>query len=482
MRMRIVLCAGIVFCLAGILEAQDNNWIPPSPSKKLWSDADNWSLLVLPTTANKVKITSQSECVVDFDGAECNQLDLGGGPLRVFGDGVLTVNDWFIVGYGAGTEGSIEVYNGGVLNCMQRFYIGRLGEGSLTVYEDGTVNMLGQNLHVAQTATGIGVVTLEGGTVNILEGTDASGLRHTGNASIDFRGGVMRLRDTTQNQAYLDTAISDGIVKAYGGVGEVVVTTDESAGIISIRGVHPLNPSPSDDGSSSPGNVELSWTLPDPLVAGQPVTVNVYFTDDLTALSQFTDPASIQVVNNQSVTSVVVQTQPKTRYYWAIDAYVGGADDPVIGPIFSFLPDNQPPVVNAGADLVTWLGEDGTRIKNVDATVTDNDAYTVQWTMVSEPNDPNNPGAVIAAPTAEDTSITLSALGEYVLQLEAFDGEYTGSDTVTINVYNDGCEAARSLPDYVPFPGDLNGDCKVDDLDMAILEEDWLKDNSLTEP
>ena len=102
--------------------------------------------------------------------------------------------------------------------------------------------------------------------------------------------------------------------------------------------------------------------------------------------------------------------------------------------------------------------------------------------MDSGPNDPNNPDAMITDQSAEDTSITLSALGEYVLQLEAFDGEYTGSDTVKINVYNDGCEAAQSLPDYVPFPGDLNGDCRVDDLDLAILEEDWLKDNSLTEP
>jgi hypothetical protein len=130
---------------------------------------------------------------------------------------------------------------------------------------------------------------------------------------------------------------------------------------------------------------------------------------------------------------------------------------------------------------VTWL-VDGVMIKNLDATVTDDDAYTVQWTVVSEPNDPNSPDAVIANPSAEDTSITLSAVGKYVLLLEAFGGEKTSSDTVTINVYNDGCEAARSLPDYVPFPGDLNGDCKVDDLDLAILEADWLKDNSLTEP
>jgi len=49
-------------------------------------------------------------------------------------------------------------------------------------------------------------------------------------------------------------------------------------------------------------------------------------------------------------------------------------------------------------------------------------------------------------------------------------------------VYNDGCKAAQSQPDYEPFPRDLNGDCRVDDLDLAILQEDRLKDNSLTEP
>lgn len=481
MRIRVILIASIVFCLTGLLEAQDTNWTP-MPGKKLWSDAKNWSNGV-PTSGGKAKFTTQDECQLDFEGAEAKNVDLGGGPLRIFDEGVLTVYDWFIIGYGEGDVGSLEVYNGGVLNCMQRLYIGRLGEGSLTVYEGGTVNLFDQNLHVAQSATGIGVVTLEGGSINLLEETDAQGLRNTGtNATVNFKGGLMTLRDTTQNQTYLETAINEGVVIAYDGLGEIVIDPNEKPGFLSIRGVHPLKPFPSDDGLAKQGDVELSWTLPDPCVAGQPVSVNVYFTDNYDALALFTDPASIQVVNNQSVTSVVVQTQPKTRYYWAVDAYVGRADDPVIGPIFSFISDNPPPVVNAGADLVTWLGEDGTRTKSLDATVTDDGAYTVQWTVVSEPNDPNIPDAVFTDPSAEDTSITLSALGEYVLQLDAFDGEYTGSDTVTINVYQDGCEAAKSLPDYVPFPGDLNGDCKVDDLDVAILEEDWLEDNSLIEP
>jgi hypothetical protein len=44
---------------------------------------------------------------------------------------------------------------------------------------------------------------------------------------------------------------------------------------------------------------------------------------------------------------------------------------------------------------------------------------------------------VIADPTAEQTTVTVSAGGTYVLQLEANDGEYTSSDTMTINVIPD---------------------------------------------
>src|SRR4030042_1966435 len=118
------------------------------------------------------------------------------------------------------------------------------------------------------------------------------------------------------------------------------------------------------------------------------------------------------------------------------------------------------PIVDAGADVVTWL-KDGFRTGNLDATVTDDGAkvpYTLQWTVVSEPNEGT---AIIEMAGAEDTGITLSSLGQYTLQLEAFDGEHRSVDTVTINVYNASCEAAQSLPDYVPLVGDLNGDCKV---------------------
>ena len=237
-----------------------------------------------------------------------------------------------------------------------------------------------------------------------------------------------------------------------------------------------LDPHPADGATVAPGEVELSWTMLDPLLPGDPVTADVYFTDDFAAIYSFTDPASIQLISNQDATSVTVQTQSKTRYYWAVDCYVfPGALQ--YGPIFSFYVDNLVPRVDAGADIATWL-DGGSRTGSLNATVIDEEATTVQWSVVSEPNEGT---AVIENPTAEDTNVTLSAMGEYVLELTATDGEYSASDTITINVYNDSCEAAKSLPDYEPIVGDLNGDCKVDEADMALLEENWLKENSLTD-
>ncbi|MBN2316735.1 MAG: hypothetical protein JXM79_22600, partial [Sedimentisphaerales bacterium] len=147
------------------------------------------------------------------------------------------------------------------------------------------------------------------------------------------------------------------------------------------------------------------------------------------------------VVSKQNVTSVVVQTQTKTQYFWAVDTYIGSDNDPIFGPIFSFVADNAPPSVNAGPDISTFLQE-GTRTGPISGTVTDDGAiqpYTVLWSVVEQPSDadPTLPDAVIADPTAEQTTVTVFAEGVYVLQLEANDGEYTSSDTMTINVHPD---------------------------------------------
>jgi hypothetical protein len=361
---------------------------------------------------------------------------------------------------------------GGTITIGRDFEVGYTGSG--TVNMTGGTIIVERDFTIPEDSANTGHVNLDGGTIIVNRNFV---MREVG-GTMNITGGTLIIDANVVSivQGYID----NDLITAYGGIGTLNAVYADS--VTTITAVHPLKPFPTDNSLVTPGDVELSWTLPDPCVPGQPVNVDVYFTDDLTALQQFTDPAAIRVVTNENVTSVVVQTQLKTRYYWAVDAYIGSDQVPVFGPIFSFVTaDNFPPTVNAGDNVTTWV-TDGSIDVALDATVTDDgylQPYTVQWTVVSEPNDPNSAVAVITDPSAEDTVVTLSASGEYVLKLEANDGEYTGSDTVTINVYNDSCEAAQSLPDYVPLVGDLNGDCRVDIDDMLLLLENWLKDISL---
>jgi len=463
--------------LAGMVQAKDTNFRNADPGDSLWSTPGNWDN-GLPIVGDWAKIRGGIPgATIASDVGEVQKIAIGydeGSILTVVDGGSLTTDQDVVVG--RNSDGTLNM-KGGTIDCGRDL---ELGYNNPTVLNmtGGTI-IVGRNVELPKEANGQTThVDLHGGTLIINEN-----LLMGEGGTMDITAGTLIIDANLVSvvQGYIDS----GWITFYNGQGtwnlDYNITNRDKT---TLKAIHKLKPNPVDGSTVGTGELELSWTLPDPCVPGQPVNVNVYFTEDYDALAQFTDPAAIQamqVVNNKNVTSVVVQTQPKTRYYWAVDTYLGGDDpnnNPFIGPIFSFLALQ----VDAGPDLLTWLGDDGTRTKDLDATVTDEGAYTVQWTVISEPDDPNSPDAVIADPSAEDTSITLSVVGEYVLLLEVFGGEGTSSDNITINVYNDGCEAAKSLPDYVPFPGDLNGDCKVDQLDLDMLNEDWLKDNSLTEP
>ncbi|HCO96464.1 MAG TPA: hypothetical protein DIU00_21410 [Phycisphaerales bacterium] len=469
----------LLLSLVGDVQA-DVDWTDAGPDH-LWSTPTNWTTDTVPTSTDMaiINLVPGPTIAANVDAvAMAVHLGNGGSTGEMTVDGGTLILDWSHIGEDAGGYGTVYM-NSGTITTGDGLTVGDWGSG--------TINMTGGTIRVGQTfmiagasPTATGHVNLDGGTItagNLVMRDDEGAV-----GTMDVKAGTMIIDGDAVST--VQGFINNGWITAYGGNGTLQLDYNETnEGQTTLKAIHNLKPDPADGGSTAPGEVELSWTLPDPLVPGQPVSVDVYFTDDWEALYSFTDPAAIQVVSRQNVTSVLVQTQPKKQYYWVVDTYLGGDDpnnNPFFGPIFSFVADNLPPEVDAGADVVTWL-QAGARDGNLDAAVTDNDAYTVQWTVVSEPDDPNNPDVVIADPSAEDTSITLSALGEYVLQLEASDGEYTGSDTVTINVYNDGCQAAQSLPDYVPLPGDVNGDCIFDQLDLDILNEDWLKDISLTE-
>ena len=438
----------------------------------LWSTAANWDTDTIPTRIDPVSIDypDKTHCMItDGITAVCETLRVANSGATTYLDisgGSLTASGAY-VGVDEPTGHGILNMSGGIFSTGS-LQLGWSGTGTLNM-TGGTIQ-LSDNLEVPGLG-GTGTVNLLGGTIN------ASELRLTSElGSMDITTGVLILEG--DDTATVQTFIDDGWITAYKGQGRLNLDYNvTNPGKTTLSATALLNPVPADGATVAPGKVVLSWTMLDPLLPGEPVSVDVYFTDNLKLLEEFTNPAAIQLISMQNVTSVVVQTQSKKRYYWAVDSYLFTGIAPVYGPIFSFYVDNLPPRVDAGADIATWLA-DGSRTGNLDSTIIDEEAYTVQWSVVSEPNEGT---AIIENGNSEDTNVTLSAVGEYVLELVASDGEYSGSDTVTINAYKDSCEAAKSLPDYVPILGDLNGDCKVDDLDMALLEENWLKDNSLTE-
>jgi len=473
----------LVLSLVGDVRATD--WTDADPNDHLWSTPGNWDTGAVPTATSDTDYTKIGVApgpIIANEGAVAGTVLVpksgAGEVISLTVDGGTLTAGWVRLGHYLNSNGILNM-NSGTITVRKHMLVGVAGSGTLNM-TGGTISGGTGAFGIGTGATGTGHVNLNGG---ILTATELEMRKAEGSVgTMDVRAGTLILdgNDLSIVQGYID----NGWITAYDGQGTLQLDYDvTNEGKTTLTAVPFLNPNPADGGLVSPGEVELSWTLPDPCVPGQPVPVDVYFTDDLQLLEQFTDPAAIQVVSKQNVTSVVVQTQLKTRYYWAVDTYIGDPNDPIFGSIFSFYADNFAPEVDASADIFTWL-QDGIRTVNLDATVTDDGSvqpYTVQWTVLSEPNDPNNPDAAIAYPNAEDTGITLSALGQYVLQLEAFDGDYTSLDTVTINVYNDSCEAAQSVPDYVPLVGDLNGDCKVDVADLVLLLENWLKDDSLTE-
>ena len=502
-----MMCMTLLLGLTAESTAADyKDWDNGDPTSRLWSSPANWDPDGLPTmlgdTGNRTRIEPGSggglypildATVFDVDpnGAFADRLYVahgaGDGSVAEFWvvDGArLTIGDDLNIAYNADSHGICYVDGSAtVIDIGDDVKVGRRGEGILMM-NGGTMNVSGTVEIPSGTDTtsiNVGHLQLNGGVINcdnLLMRPVNSGVIGTG--TLDVHAGTLRLEGDAV--PLLEEYIDNGWITAYDayGGGTLHWSYDPNDNNTALTAISRLNPTPADGSVSTPGDLELSWVLPDPCVPGQPVLVDVYITDDFQLLKEFTDPEAIRIVSGQNVTSVSVQTQPKKRYYWAVDTYLGGDDpndNPVLGPIFSFYTDNLAPHVEAGADIVTWL-QDGVRVGHLGAAVTDEDAYTVQWTVVSEPNEGT---AIIETPTEEDTSVTLTALGVYVLQLEAFDGEYAGSDTVTITVYSDSCEAAQSQPGYVPLVGDLNGDCKVDDADLALLQENWLKDNSSIE-
>ena len=484
-RLIYLICFVLALSLAGNVQAE-TTWTDADPGDHFWSTEGNWDA-GLPDSEDWAKIRNGAPGpTLVTEGAVADRVHVGydpnsamtvdGGTLAIVG-----VQPDLLLGKNGGS-GALNMISGTITITRDLEVAG--GDPGVINMTGGTI-IVGDDFEIPESqddVDSIAHVNLDGGSI-VLDGSyeDDGHLRMYPRGTLNIGGGTLIVPgdEVSRIQGYID----NGWITAYGGTGTLQLDYDvTNLGQTTVYAIHKLNPNPVNGSTVDAGEVELSWTLPDPCTPGQPVPVDVYITDDRDKLLQFDALASIQVVIGSNVTSVAVPTVPNTRYYWAVDTYIGDPNDPIYGPTFSFLAGNAPPQVDADDDVTTWL-DNGSVDVAIAGIVKDVDPTTTSWTVVSDPNDPNNPEAVIADPTALNTTITLSALGEYVVQLDAHDGEHAGKPgTLTINVFSDHCEAAKSLPGWTPSPGDLNLDCIVDQLDLDILNEHWLECTGLDCP
>lgn len=439
----------------------------------LWSTPANWDNDTVPTINNDVSIDgpANTHCVIQAGiTAYCATLRVGNGDVTTNLDitgGSLSTSGAYVGVDNPSGHGILNM-SGGLFSTEWGVSVGLGGTGTINM-TGGTIEM-NYNMEIPG-GGGTGRVNLRGGTIKGRDLRITSAL-----GSMNITEGTLILDDnrTTTVQTYID----NGWITAYdSGYGTPRLDYDvTNKGKTTLKADYLLNPRPPNRSSVPVSFNLLQWTLLDPNLPTGVVTCDVYFG---------TNPdveANPKVVIRQAVESVSVTLALQKTYYWALDIYDSSVSTTVpvhLSPVLTFNTNNQPPIVNAGADVSTWLEEGVARTVNLDATVTDDgmlSPYTVLWTVVSEPT---AGAAVIGTANLVDTSVTLAAVGQYVLKLAAFDGEYTSSDTVTINVYNDSCEAAKSLPDYVPLAGDLNADCMVDLRDFAVMAANWLENNAL---
>lgn len=150
-------------------------------------------------------------------------------------------------------------------------------------------------------------------------------------------------------------------------------------------------------------------------------------------------PSSISFINPAGLTYAPSSLNPLDNHIYLVDRGVSPTEvlDENDGMLYEISfpnyepPVNQPPMVDAGTDQVITLPNSAV----LDGTVSDDDLPSppgmiiTTWSMVS------GPGIVaFGNPSHVDTTADFSSAGTYVLKLEAYDGELTDHDTLTVIV------------------------------------------------
>jgi len=139
------------------------------------------------------------------------------------------------------------------------------------------------------------------------------------------------------------------------------------------------------------------------------------------------------------------------------------------------------PDVYAGVDMITWSG----KAVQLDPNVKNNDVtpLTYLWTAAPDDGVVFDPNEFVEAPAVTITKATDNPSTVELRLAVNNEGSVNPPvpDTMTIDVYDDACAAARSGAGLT-HEIDLDGNCIINFGDFALMATTWLDDSSLIAP
>ena len=280
-------------------------------------------------------------------------------------------------------------------------------------------------------------------------------------------------RDTVATMKYVPPQAANILYVGFFGYLNAIMI-EEAADVV------PTQPYPADGSVNVDLETNLSWVNPTAYEASKYV-LSIVADEPNWPGATVLDP--VNDINGDPMTTEVelpFDLENGTTYYWRVQAYNAGDPNEYVTIPFTFTTIASL-AVDAGMDVISWLGDDMT--VDLEGMVTCAcDPDVVMWSVVSQPD-----GATVNID--DDGSLvtwaSFDTVGTYVLKLYAQDSSepmLANEDMIEVQVFVDACEAAQNNPaGYTPLLHDYNNDCKLDLADFADFALEWLTDYALSD-
>ena len=212
--------------------------------------------------------------------------------------------------------------------------------------------------------------------------------------------------------------------------------------------------------------------------------------EDFTKYPEF--EGNVAVVETRGFWRTAQESPKDESYHWNWNAETHFLMGNAMGEdMLDLIIDPDAPSVDAGVDMITWSGQAvELNLDIVEVPGSDWTNLTYLWTAEPDGNGDPDLDVVITGADTENPSVTITKTAPTgdatVVKMtlavnKAGRTELPAKDTMTIDVYDDGCKAAIGAGLATDNPTDFDENCITGFGDLDEMAAKWLNDHTLTE-